>query len=236
MNKSHAILKDYQERVDRAIDISKVLGIDNNGDHFEILDIGTGSGSIAHGISVYLPSTSVTSIDVIDERIIKEGYAFSIYNGENLHFQDASFDYVILNHVIEHVGDRYQQIALLSEIKRVLKPCGDLYLGVPNKWSLIENHYKIPFLGWLPLRLANKVMATLGHSKFDINHVSKRELNKLLMESGLDRINQTGKLLRSRAGRKNGLHKLLMLLAAKLTEARLPFIPTIIYTCRKPAA
>lgn len=49
--------------------------------------------------------------------------------GENLPFQNASFDVVFSSHVLEHVNDTHN---VLQEIKRVLKRDGLLILGVPT--------------------------------------------------------------------------------------------------------
>ncbi len=69
-----------------------------------------------------------------------------------LPLESSFFDAVILNHVLEHVTD---PIRLLAEIWRVLVPGGRCYLACPNRFSLIEPHYRLPLLSWLPRRLAN---------------------------------------------------------------------------------
>lgn len=48
-------------------------------------------------------------------------------------FPDASFDYVRSNHSFEHVTN---PLELLHEIRRILRPGGKLFLGVPNSESL----------------------------------------------------------------------------------------------------
>lgn len=50
-------------------------------------------------------------------------------DGENLPFENNSFDVVYTSHVLEHVNSESQ---FLSEAKRVLKPDGVLILGVPT--------------------------------------------------------------------------------------------------------
>jgi ubiquinone/menaquinone biosynthesis C-methylase UbiE len=64
-----------------------------------------------------------------------------------LPLDSGSFDAVILNHVLEHVIDSPR---LLGEIWRILVPGGRCYLACPNRFSLIEPHYRLPFLSWLP--------------------------------------------------------------------------------------
>jgi SAM-dependent methyltransferase len=50
-----------------------------------------------------------------------------------LPFGDALFDTVICNQVLEHVPDPAR---VMSEVARVLKPCGQLLLTTPQTWGL----------------------------------------------------------------------------------------------------
>ena len=54
------------------------------------------------------------------------------YNGKNFPFQNASFDSVVCNQVLEHIFEPYM---FLSEINRVLKENGKLFLTVPFIWD-----------------------------------------------------------------------------------------------------
>lgn len=58
-------------------------------------------------------------------------------------FPPDTFDCMSLNHVLEHVPD---PIDLLIECRRVLKPGGELVVGVPNYRSLL---FQIVGWGWL---------------------------------------------------------------------------------------
>lgn len=53
----------------------------------------------------------------------------------NLPYEDNKFDYILCNHVLEHIPD--EQLAL-SELKRVLKPGGTAFLNVPVDEALTE--------------------------------------------------------------------------------------------------
>lgn len=59
---------------------------------------------------------------------IRKGYAMHVVDITAISFADATFDYVICNHVLEHVQDEHKA---LSELKRVLKPGGKALLTVP---------------------------------------------------------------------------------------------------------
>ncbi|MEO8231633.1 MAG: class I SAM-dependent methyltransferase [Ignavibacteriota bacterium] len=73
----------------------------------------------------------------------------SFINGiaQQLPFSNQSFDLIIIQDVIEHlteVKDFY------SEIKRVLKPNGMIYLSTPNKFSIFnfisDPHFGLPIM------------------------------------------------------------------------------------------
>jgi len=129
-----------------------------------LLDIGTGYGGIATELSKTF--ASVFSIDIADERKIMKGYDFKLYDGMNIPFPSNFFDVVIANHVIEHVQD---QAMTLSEVSRVLNDNGICYIAVPNKWSLIEPHFKFPFLSWFPQKFSDFIVQTFKKTnKFDV--------------------------------------------------------------------
>src|SRR5690554_3605458 len=94
-----------------------------------LLEVGCGSGGIAHYFASHQEQCyEVTAVDVYDNRQVKEGFSFHLVKGVELPFANASFDLVITNHVIEHVGDSAAQQQHLTEIERVLKPGGLAYL------------------------------------------------------------------------------------------------------------
>lgn len=88
-----------------------------------------------------------------------ENLSFLAGSSERLPFADASFNGVLLNEVLEHVGD---QRATLGELARVLRPGGRLALFGPNRWFPFEGHgmrvgrfevgVPVPLLPWLPRR------------------------------------------------------------------------------------
>jgi ubiquinone/menaquinone biosynthesis C-methylase UbiE len=80
-------------------------------------------------------------------------------NGEFLPFRDGVFDCITCFEVLEHVEDPGR---VLSEIRRVLKPDGIIFLSIPNRWWIFETHgadlpllpwNRVPFFSWLPKRI-----------------------------------------------------------------------------------
>jgi SAM-dependent methyltransferase len=73
--------------------------------------------------------------------------------GEDLPFEDQSFDIVYSANVLEHTSN---PMRVLSEALRVLRPGGILHFEIPNYLSYFEGHYMVPqppiiFRSWLPL-------------------------------------------------------------------------------------
>ena len=78
-----------------------------------------------------------------------------------LPFPDSIFDFALCNHVYEHVGD----LALFfREIRRVMSPGGTVYVTAGSKYAIIEPHYRLPFLSWLPAGLADRYVKVTGRS------------------------------------------------------------------------
>src|SRR3546814_18218323 len=83
-----------------------------------ILEVGCGSGVIA-SVLAHLAggNANVHAVDVVDNRVVSEGYAFQVVDGTTLHYSNDTFDIVVSNHVIEHVGNADAQRHHLAEIQ-----------------------------------------------------------------------------------------------------------------------
>ena len=146
-----------------------------------LLDLGTGSGHLA---SYFMErGANVTAADTDGYRYAADA-PFHEISGGPLPFDSDSFDIVIFNHVLEHVGDRPAQREALAEISRVLRPGGTLYLGVPNKWEPIETHYRLPFLGAWPKWFADVLVRTFRRQpEYDCYPPSFSELQAMMGEN-----------------------------------------------------
>ena len=171
---THAIL-DPESRKRKAAKISRVLSQHTDLAKSKVLDIGTGAGYIAHHIGK--TAKEMTSVDVVDQRRIKHGYKFVPVKDEALPFDDETFDVVISNHVIEHVADHQQHI---DEVLRVLTPGGLIYFATPNRYWLFDPHYEVPFINWLPRKLAGKYLRAVKGQTWDIWPTTTRTVRKRL--------------------------------------------------------
>ena len=93
----------------------------------------------------------------------------------------GSFDVVLTNHVIEHVGDEQAQRAHLAELYRVLRPDGVGYLAVPNRWMLVEPHYRLAFLSWWPHAWRTPYLRVMRKGEvYDCEPLQMRQLEHML--------------------------------------------------------
>lgn len=145
-----------------------------------LLEVGTGAGFIAHALSRRV--AAVESVDIVDDRQVTDGYRQTLVTDEALPFPDRTFDVIVTNHVLEHVGDAARHV---SEMRRVLKDDGVIYLASPNKWWVTDPHYKLPFISWMPHRIADRYLRLLRKRTWDIRSVSLRELRALSHRNGL---------------------------------------------------
>jgi ubiquinone/menaquinone biosynthesis C-methylase UbiE len=236
---SHASL-DLAARERKAAKVRALLSevVDLEGAH--VLEVGTGSGAIAASlVDAVGPLGRVEAIDVVDERVVTEGVRFTRVEGTEVPFADASFDVVISNHVIEHVGDRSEQLGHLRELRRVLRPGGWAYLAMPNRWRVVEPHFKLPLLSWLPPPLRSRYVRLAGRGeRYDCDPMSRRELRDLVAEAGLEAHDRTFEAVRvvRRVETPRGLSRLALAAPAGLLALGRPLVPTEIALLRRPPA
>lgn len=152
-----------------------------------ILDVGTGSGMVAAALAEFVGDGEVVGIDVVDQRQINDGFTFVEGSGTRLPFRDHAFDLAISNHVLEHVGDRVAQMRHLHELRRVVKVDGWAYVAVPNRWTLIEPHFKLPLLSWLPPPLRSRYVRLTGRGdQYDCLPLSRTDIQDIFEAVGAE--------------------------------------------------
>ena len=112
-------------------------------------------------------------------------------------FSDSSFDLVVSNSVIEHVGTWEDQTRMAQHIQRVGKR---IFLQTPNYWFPVETHFVTPFFQYLPVWLRTWLVCnfSLGNYKktkdwekakgyvTEIELLSKRQMRKLFPNSTIE--------------------------------------------------
>lgn len=233
----HAVL-DLPSRSQKARKIEQLLDLPAGSGSLRMLEVGTGSGGIAHFFANH-PSGryEVDAVDVIDSRLIEGGYAFHLVEGTTLPFADGEFDVVLSNHVIEHVGDYAAQADHLVELRRVLKPSGVGYLAVPNRWMLVEPHYGLVFLSWLPRAWRNIYLRIAGKGEvYDCEPLTKVEIERLLESVGFSYQNVGVAALRELLrieGARTLLQQVVALFPDDLLRRFDGLNPTLIYRIRR---
>ncbi|MDQ6642361.1 MAG: class I SAM-dependent methyltransferase [Actinomycetota bacterium] len=130
----------------------------------DVLDIGSGYGHTARELA-----RTCRSVEAIEPAADLAERATALHKDVanlrlrrsdvlDLDVRDA-FDLVVLDNVYEHLP---RQQASLAAIVDALRPGGVLFLLTPNKLWPIEAHYRLPFLSYLPLSMANRYLRASG--------------------------------------------------------------------------
>ncbi len=234
----HAVL-DADSRLVKAQKMERIIGAAHVAGARRLLEVGTGSGRIAAYFALQHPQLEVHATDVVDSRVVSEGYRFTRVDDATLPFADHSFDLVISNHVMEHVGEHQAQLTHLREIHRVLRDDGLVYFAIPNRWGPWEGHFKLPLLSWLPKQMADGYVRLFGRgTHYDCTPRSHGQLLALMRQAGFNGDDRTldalGLMFELEAPQRPALRWL----RVALPLARLGFwiIPTYVFTLRKAKA
>jgi len=112
-------------------------------EHAHVLDLGCGGGSFPYAM---FPAFTIAALDEFPTPVVAFPAHVHYQQGraEQLPYGDRSFDLIISNFVMEHVGDF---AAAIDEIARVLKPGGYFYMAVPNARSFEDALYRGIYAG-----------------------------------------------------------------------------------------
>jgi SAM-dependent methyltransferase len=228
---------DAESRAKKAEKIRAILERERKLAGTALLEIGVGSGVIAAALAEAVgPEGQVWGVDIRDSRVVTNGFRFVRTEGTTLPFADRFFDVVVSNHVIEHVGIRSDQLDHLREIARVLKDDGVGYLATPNRWTLVEPHFRLPLLSWLPAgsRTAAVRLARRGR-RYDCDPLSRAELLELCSRAGLEPTDRTleGIGLTVEIEDPSSVARLFAEAPRVVHRAALPLVPTHILTLRR---
>lgn len=126
-----------------------------------ILDFGCGPGTVvqaARGLGLECSGADAFYEGEQDLPLVQKtglfGTAIRKIEEGRVPFEDASFDLIVSNQVLEHVKHLE---GTLSELFRLLKPDGRLLVLCPTREVVREAHCGVPFLHWLDPASASRV-------------------------------------------------------------------------------
>lgn len=194
-------LRDRAGRLRRAARILAVLE-DFSGVRLEqatLLDVGAGHGVIASalaervGWAIGMDVDAAALATACADPDVAGRLDLVLASGTRLPFKDGCVDIVVCNHVYEHVTDAP---TLLREIARVLRPGGACYFAGGHRLQLIEPHYRLPLLSWLPRGWADRYLRATGRGRhYDERFLPPWRLRALFAPFGSAR-DVTGEVLR----------------------------------------
>jgi hypothetical protein len=161
-----------------------------------ILDVGATS-DYTYTHSNYLEAwhphkRRIIAVGIDDAAVIETlypGTKFVRAGGAELPFKSGCFDYVHSSAVLEHMGQRGNQIRFLREIWHVAR--AGIFVTTPNRWFPVEFHTLLPVLHWLPGSLYRRALRTLGREFFaaeeNLNLLSKRSLGDAARVARIER-------------------------------------------------
>jgi len=95
-------------------------------------------------------------------------YQIDIYDGNLLPYKNNMFDIIFSMHVLEHTQNPY---LYLTELIRVTKNNGIIYIELPNKFYPIEQHTGQKYIHWLPKNLrTNLNKIGIIKTKYNLDH------------------------------------------------------------------
>lgn len=170
----------YSDNWDNSFFRDTILG--ELSDDAVVLDLGAGAG-IVEQTRFRGQAKHISGVD-LDRRVLENPYLdeAKVGDGERLPFDDASFDVVFCNNVLEHLEHPDQ---VFSEVVRVLKPGGVFLAKTPNR-----THY-VPLIAsctphWFH-QMVNKMRGRSVEDTFPTCYLanSPRDVSRHANEAGL---------------------------------------------------
>jgi SAM-dependent methyltransferase len=117
------------------------------------IEVGCQNGSLTDAMEHQTAYSWVGVDPAIEEpRRSSEGLELLPGRASSVPFEDAHFDVALFANVYEHVDPDEREVSF-RELSRILVPGGVVVGQLPNPYFPIESHSRLPFMGWLPVRL-----------------------------------------------------------------------------------
>ena len=110
-----------------------------------ILDFGSGIGNAVQPLLASFPEAELTCLDVsaqslaVSREANGDRPAYRLYDGRTVPFADGAFDLAFTACVFHHIPES-EHVALLAELRRVLRPGGLFVLFEHNPWNPLTRH------------------------------------------------------------------------------------------------
>jgi SAM-dependent methyltransferase len=230
----HAIL-DREPRLAKGRKVATIVAEHMSLEGTVVLDVGTGGGFIAEYFSRLVGDEGrVVGVDRIRQLPEESNVEFHLVADAGLPFENETFDLVISNHVIEHVGEQVDQFQHFKELRRVVKSGGLIYLATPNRWTPFEPHFRLPFLCWMPKTASTFFVRLFNRGvKYDCELLTRPQLRTLAADAQLRSTDVTARALQVYGGNeiKGVTGKLIAAFPDWLATlvAGLWFIPSLVF-------
>ncbi len=136
----------FADPVPHAASVERLLAVKHRGDRLnhalvvpggKYLDVGCGLGEMVAAMGrLGMEAEGVEPGEAAVDKARSLG--LKVHHGmlDDAHFPDSMFDSISLYHVLEHTPD---PVGILAECRRILKPTGEIVVGVPNFGSLVRS-------------------------------------------------------------------------------------------------
>jgi hypothetical protein len=153
----------------------------------KILDIGTSPVDNEYQnylIHKYPYKRKITCVSNVKLNKIKQRYPeikTLQCDGREIPLKNNSFDIVISNATIEHVGNKRNQTKFIKEAVRLSKKL--VFISTPNRYFPIDFHTLIPLIHWFPKKIHRFILKKIGLDFFskesNLNLLSDNELRNI---------------------------------------------------------
>lgn len=168
-----------------------IRGVHGGQCDFRALDYGCGRGEVvAAGREAGLDVWGADSFafggmaDAVERLGLPPGVIRSM-DGPTLPFPDAHFDVLVSNQVLEHVPNLHETLA---EMRRVLRPGGQVLSIFPSLDVIRENHCGIPMIHWFPKGSRTRFYYGLGMAYLGFGHRRPEEDRAVWLDHFLQRM------------------------------------------------